>query len=210
MYAADVAPGMISILTNIVASNGWSDRVEMAVMDGVSLQYADEMFDVSITNFGIFFFSDPIMGAREIYRTLKHGGKAAVTCWKQVPFLSILHAVQAIIKPGSIPIALPKLDQWTKKETMESTLREGGFSQVEIFEKEVMWWNEGIEEAAKGFADNFVNMVGDQWLNAEKDQILGVTERVLREQGDDFIVKAGGKVGFHMVAWIAVATRIAL
>ena len=207
IYAADIAPGMISLVDNIVSSNRWSDRVETAVMDGINLHYNDETFDASITNFGIFFFADPVMGAREIYRTLKPGGKAVVTCWKEVPFLPILHAVQAIVKPGSIPIVLSKLDEWTRKETMETTLKEGGFGAVEMNEKEVMWWNKGIEEAAKGFADNFVSMVGDQWTDEEKGSVLETTVQVLTEQGGDFVINSEGMIGFNMVAWIAMATR---
>jgi len=201
---------MISLVDSIIVSKGWNDKVETDVMDGVNLHYPSDMFDASITNFGIFFFSDPDMGAREIYRTLKTGGKAIVTCWKQVPFLPILHAVQAIIKPDSAPIALRKLDDWAQKETMEMTLKRGGFSSLEMHEQKVMWWNQGIDEAAKGFADNFVNMVGDQWLDEEKNAILGVTEKVLKDQGEKFIVESEGMIGFHMVAWIAVATKTAV
>ncbi|KAL9119363.1 MAG: hypothetical protein Q9187_004081 [Circinaria calcarea] len=176
-------------------------------MDGMSLGYADGTFDASITNFGIFFFPDPVEGAREIYRTLKPGGKATVTCWKKVSFLPILHAVQAIVKPRSMPITFPKLEEWTHKETMEMTLREGGFEEVEVYEKEVMWWNNGIEEAAKGLTDNFVNMVGDQWTEGEKEQVLDTTVQVLEEQGKDLVIERDGMIGFQMVAWIALATK---
>jgi len=192
---------------NLVALKGWTDGVETAVMDDMRLRYADETFDTSITNFGIFFFPDPVGGAHEIHRTLKPGGKAAVTSWKKVPFLLILHAVQGIVKPGSMPIVLSVLDKWTQKEMMETTLREGGFEEVETYEKEVMWWNKGIDEAAEGFADNFVNMVGDQWPEGEKEHILDATVQVLKEQGNDFVVESEGMIGFQMVAWIAVVTR---
>ena len=207
VHAVDAASAMISLTEMAVSSNGLQGRVETAVMDGMSLRYPDETFDASITNFGIFFFPDPIVGAREIYRTLKRGGKAAVTCWKEVPFYSILHAVQEVIKPGTEPIRLPKLDQWARKETMEMTLREGGFEEVKMHEREVMWWNKGVGEAAKGLAENLANSVGDQWLESEKDEILGTTERVLKEQGKKFVVESEGMIGFHMVAWIAVATK---
>ena len=207
IYSADLAQGMISLMNRVVASSAWRDRVETAVMDGMNLCYADKTFDASITNFGIFFFPNPIIGAQEIYRTLKPGGKAAVTCWKKVPFLPILHAVQAIIKPRSVPITLPILDDWTRKETMEITLREGGFEEVEMYEKKAMWWNKGIDEASMGFVDNFVNMVGDQWAEEEKEQILDATVQVLEEQGEAFVIKSEGMIGFEMVAWIAVATR---
>lgn len=207
VHAADVAPGMIALLENLIVLNDWKDRVETGVMDGVSLSYDDEFFDASITNFGIFFYSDPIVGAKEIHRTLKTNGKAVVTCWKEVPFYPILHAVQEMIKPGTKPIAMTTLERWTQKETMESTLKAGGFQDVKIYEREVMWWNEGIYEAAKGFTDNFVNMVGDQWLEAEKEQLLGATELLLTENKDGLVVKSDGKIGFRMVAWIAIATK---
>lgn len=207
IYAADVAPGMVALLDQLIASNGWSERVRTAVMDGVELGYADEFFDASITNFGLFFFPSPLAGARELYRTLRSGGKAAVTCWKEVPFLPILHAVQAILRPGTEPIVLPKLEEWTDPETMEGVLREGGFEEVRVEEREVMWWNSGREEAVRGFTDNFENMVGDQWTNGEKSQILTKTAQLLEERGKEFVIESEGMIGFRMVAWIAVGTR---
>ncbi|KAF7893435.1 uncharacterized protein EAF02_000973 [Botrytis sinoallii] len=210
VHAADIAPGMIALLDNLINKNGWQDRVKTGVMDGVSLSYANEIFDVSITNFGIFFYSDPIIGAKELHRTLKPGGKAVVTCWKEVPFYPILHAVQAIIRPGTEPVAMSTLDRWTQRETMELTLKSGEFHDVEIYEKEVMWWNEGVHEAAKGFTDNFMNMVGDQWPEEEKNQLLGATELVLKDNKNDFIVRSGDKIGFRMVAWVAIATKTVL
>ncbi|KAF7863062.1 hypothetical protein EAF04_007145 [Stromatinia cepivora] len=207
VYASDLAPSMISLLEKLIVSNSWNDRVETGVMDGVSLSYSNETFDASIVNFGIFFYSDPIAGAKELHRTLKPGGKTIVTCWKEVPFYPLLHAVQEAIKPGSKPITLSTLERWTQKEIMESTLKSGGFQNVEIHEKEVMWWGGGVQEAAKGFTDNFVNMVGDQWPESEKEQLLGATESLLTENKDGLVVKTGGKIGFRMVAWIAVATK---
>ncbi|TGO31566.1 hypothetical protein BHYA_0520g00010 [Botrytis hyacinthi] len=210
IYAADVASGMIALLENLINLNGWQDRVETSVMDSVSLSYADEIFDVSITNFGIFFYSDPIISAKELNRTLKSGGKAVVTCWKEVPFYPILHAVQAIIRPGTKPIAMSTLDRWTQRETMELTLKAGDFHNVEIHEKEVMRWNEGVHEAAKGFTDNFVNMVGDQWPEEDKKQLLGARKLLLEENKNGFVVKSGENIGFRMVAWIAIATKTML
>ncbi|KAJ8060885.1 hypothetical protein OCU04_009966 [Sclerotinia nivalis] len=207
VYASDLAPSMIALLDNLISLNGWNDRVEAGVMDGVSLSYADETFDASIVNFGIFFDSDPVTGAKELHHTLKPGGKAVVTFWKEVPFYPLLHAVQEVIKPGSKPIALSTLERWTQKETIESTLKSGGFQNVEVYEKEVMWWNEGIQEAAKGFTDNFVNMVGDQWPESEKEQLLGVTESLLIENKSSLTMKTNGKIGFHIVAWITIATK---
>ncbi|PQE23685.1 Methyltransferase type 11 protein [Rutstroemia sp. NJR-2017a WRK4] len=209
VYAVDLAPGMIDLLRKLLSAKGWENRVETAMLDGVNLNaYTDENFDASIINFGIFFFSDAALGTREIYRTLKVAGKAAVTCWKEVPFLAILHAVQAVIKPGSLPLSLPILEEWTHRETLERALLAGGFEEIEVREKEVMWRNKGVDEAAKGFADNFVNMVGDQWTEEEKERILPVTEEVLKApQGKQFIVESQGMIGCRMVAWIGIGIK---
>lgn len=45
--------------------------VQVEVMNGQELRYEDYFFDASVMNFGIFFFPDPALGAREAYRTLK-------------------------------------------------------------------------------------------------------------------------------------------
>lgn len=63
---------------------GHKEYVETAGMDGHNLGFDEAMFDISVTLFGLFFFSDPAKGAREIYRTLKPGGTAVVRCWKFV------------------------------------------------------------------------------------------------------------------------------
>ncbi|PQE33077.1 Methyltransferase type 11 protein [Rutstroemia sp. NJR-2017a WRK4] len=207
VYAADAAPGMISIAAEVVKENGWENKIETAVMNGMDLQYPDEKFDISITNFGIFFFPDPNKGAREIYRTLKHGGRAVVTSWKKMDFIPILHMVQAIIKPGSKPSAPPGMVQWTLKETLESNLRDGGFEDVQVHEREVMWWNKGFHEAAVGLTDNFVFMVGDDWSEEDKGQILPVTEQILKEQVGGLVVESDGMVGCHMSAWVAMAVK---
>jgi hypothetical protein len=46
---------MMALLKHVVTSNNWIDRVDMDVLDGVSPHYANESFDASISNFGIFF-----------------------------------------------------------------------------------------------------------------------------------------------------------
>ena len=69
------------------------------------------MFDVSVTNMGIFYFPDLIRGAREIYWTLKPGGRAAVTTWKSSGIAPVFYAVQEAIEPAT-PIVDNPLEKW--------------------------------------------------------------------------------------------------
>ncbi|KAL9112325.1 MAG: hypothetical protein Q9227_003443 [Pyrenula ochraceoflavens] len=207
IHAADVAPGMIELADRIVEANGWKGSVIPAVRDGMNLGYADASFDASVTNFGLFFFPDPVVGACELYRTSKPGGTAVVTCWKDVPFLPILHAMQEIAKPQSEPVVFEVLDKWTDPETVKETLREGGFEEVEIYGREVMWWNRDFTEAAGGLADNFDAMIGDKWAKAEKAGILDATMKVLQEKRKEVVFQEDGMIGYPLIVWIAVATR---
>ena len=90
IHCVDASPDMVNIMHAEIRSNGWSSNVSTAVMSGQNLKFDDSTFDASVTNFGIFFFPDPVAGAREIKRTLKEGGMAVVTCWRYLLQLSFL------------------------------------------------------------------------------------------------------------------------
>ena len=72
----------------------------MDVMDGQDSRFQDGLFDINVTNLGIFFFPDPVKGTKEIYRTLKPGGKAAVTTCKFSGMSPVFYAVQEVIQPA--------------------------------------------------------------------------------------------------------------
>ena len=106
MCAVDVSKAMIDIVqSKIQERQEWAKQVEITVMDGQNLSYEDDHFDISITNFGIFFYSDPEKGAREIHRTLKKGGTAFVTCWKETGIVDLLYECQ---KSSSRQSPLPR------------------------------------------------------------------------------------------------------
>jgi ubiquinone/menaquinone biosynthesis C-methylase UbiE len=97
----DASPDMIDIMNTQIRSNSWASNVTAAVMSGQDLKFGDSTFDASVTNFGIFFFPDPVAGASEIRRTLKEGGMAVVTCWRYLlqlsfPFLSFSYVLSAL------------------------------------------------------------------------------------------------------------------
>lgn len=82
VYAMDIMPpGMNAI----VATNPALQKsvVQVELMNGQELRYKHDFFDASVMNFGIFFFPDPVLGAREAYRTLKRGETAVFSLWKE-------------------------------------------------------------------------------------------------------------------------------
>lgn len=208
IQAVDNSQGMIDIVKTTVIQNDWQKHVNVGVMAGQRLGFPDKAFEFSITNLGVFFFPDPVKGVREIYRTLKVGGTAVVTCWKSIGFLPIFYEVQKIVKPA-VPIhSMPVLEKWMKREILEGTMKLGGFSEVRLEKKEVLLTGESERELVAGLADNMKGIIGDQWSEDEKLMLEAATREILDEQGEKFCVNLRGKKAVKMVAWIALAKRL--
>jgi len=175
-------------------------------MNGQDLKFEELFFDVSVTNYGIFFFLDPVKGAKEIWRTLKKGGTAVVTAWEFIGFLPVVWQVQIIIQPVK-EVTAPTLMEWTRREKLEGVMREGGFGEVRVERKEVLMGHKTEEALVVGLLDLFLGLVGEEWSREEKGRMREVTEGVLRSEGERFLVREGARIGVSMVAWIAVARK---
>jgi len=60
------------------AINGVADKLRVVVAAGEALPFADESFDI-VFGKGVLHHLDASMGAPELYRVLRHGGRAAFT-----------------------------------------------------------------------------------------------------------------------------------
>ena len=90
--AVDVVPPMVqSFKAIITADSALTTQIkDLRLENGEILTYADNSFNAVLINFGIFFFQDPVAGAKQIYRTLKPSDIAMITLWKTFGFKPIL------------------------------------------------------------------------------------------------------------------------
>lgn len=209
VYAADVVPPMVQSFKAIVASKPQlqTQVKEVRLEDATALSYADNTFDASITNFGIFFFADPVAGARHIHRTLKPGGTAVVTLWKTFGFKPILWEIQDQIKPVSPMKELPLMEPWCDPALLEKTLKEGGFSNVEFTTVKEGLWGKDKEDFKVVLLENLGALTARDWTEEERAKLPGMISEVVDTQQDKFCVTDGSKVGVMMEAWVAVATK---
>ena len=142
-----------------------------------------------------------------MYRTLKAGGVAVVTCWRQIGFLDLFYPVQEIVKPANKVESMPTLDKWMKPDVVEGVMRDGGFEFVEVGEKEVAIWDDTAESLVVRMADTMQGFVGGQWSEEEMRRMEEATRRVWREQGNKYFLQENGKVGIKMVAWVAIGRK---
>ena len=181
--------------------------VDVQVMDGEDLRYDANTFDASVMNFGIFFFPNPAKGAAEAYRTLKPGGIAIFTLWKEFGFKQILWAVQERIKPADPLTELPLMEVWCDGNKIKSALQDGGFTDITMVPVEALMYGTGREDFEKVLIENFGAMVAKNWTTEEKDQLRDVTTQVLDDSLDRFTVKDGDNIGVRMIAWAAVCKK---
>jgi len=209
IYAVDSIPPMIQSFKSLMTTNEkWQKNViDVTVMDGQELRYQDNFFDVDIMNFGIFFFPDPAKGAREVYRTLKPGGVAIITLWKEFGFKPLLWEVQRRISPANPLTELPLMEPWTDGSRLKKTMEEGGFTNIEMKPIEERLWGNGLEDFQNVLLENFSAMVARNWSDEEKAQLAPVTAQVLGDSEAQFCVRSGEKIGVPMIAWAAVCTK---
>ena len=127
-----------------------------------------------------------------------------VTCWKIIGILPVFYEMQKSVKPASPVHSMPVFEKWIEKETLEETLRLGGFANVDIEEKETLIRGEGSVEMVGGLVDN---MKGNKWSEDKKTKTKEATEEILHRQGDGFCVDLDREKDVKMVAWIALCKK---
>lgn len=212
----DTAQGMIDFVRRNARENErWEGRVNVALMDGTKLGFQEETFDASITNFGIFLFNTPAEGAKEIYRTLKRGGRAAITSWKFPGWADLLvREIMDVMFPEKQKFVMPVIEQWREKDTLVDCMAGGGFSKQKIQVEEVetaLWFREKeFAQWRKDMAETMRSMVGDL-LDAEVKSRLEEGLSMCWEDEDKrgrlFIKGEEGMAGVRMVAWMGIGTK---
>ncbi len=195
------------IIDSTPAWNSDGKTIDTAVMNGMDLKFLDNTFDVAFTSLAIFAYPDPIKCAKELLRTLKPGGVAALTTWKRVGWVPLLHEVEALVRPGQELSKFPFLEPWQVPGKLEQTLTDGGLQDVVESDVLAYAWFDNEEKAAKSLSDTLKLLVGSEWEEAEKERMSDGFKQVMASESKYVMRGEGGKVGFEMVAWTGVGKK---
>ena len=137
VVAIDISPTMVERLAARAAEEGLAD-VEAQVMDGHALDFEDDTFDVSGSQFGVMLFPDLPRAVGEMARVTKPGGRVLLVVFgppAQVEFLGFfIGAIQAVV-PGfnGLPLDPPPLPfQVADPEKLRQALAKAGLEDVSV------------------------------------------------------------------------------
>ena len=162
----DFAEGMI----NLAKENSiqYNDMTEWLVMDGNSLKFEDSTFDFTYSMFGVISFPERKKSMKEIYRTLKKGGKVGFTIWKHFP-----NTMKETMEEFGMNKGKGSHGDINNEESIIADLKECGFENVEILIFET-----------DSFFENF-----DDFFNGtiSSPGILGILSKLSEEEKDRFL-----------------------
>jgi len=199
--ATDFAEGMIKATQAVIDTQKLS-TVKAEVMNAQDLSgIKDNTFTHSITNFVIFALPDPVKAAKEIYRTLKPGGVAAVTTWRHSGSLELFKRVAKAVRPNE-PVSDPISKDWSESWKPTSVMEEAGFSKsnIKVEPRDGVWKPNSVDEMVEILSHPFWRMFRQGWTEEEEAQ----WQPAIREQLTD---EERDTASLRMDAWICVATK---
>jgi ubiquinone/menaquinone biosynthesis C-methylase UbiE len=167
IHGIDFSPGMLDCFNREIAGRGIAN-IKTYYMDGQNLEFGDGEFDWAFSMFGLMFFPDRGKGFREMLRTLKPGGRAAITAWAPV---SDSTAMQKMF--GAMQAAFPRKPEANSAKVLNledpdnfrAEMQQAGFTGVIITPFDGHWRVDSVE----AFLDSMVR--GSAPIQMAKSQL---------------------------------------
>lgn len=174
------------------------DRISGTVMLSQKLEFANDTFTHSITNFSIFNFAEPLQSVQEIYRTLKPGGQAVITTWKYFAIGEVVHETQRRIRPD-VPLMKFSGAEWNSADAVTDLMVQAGFAEdsIQVYSPSVVVSGEDLEGLTEFACSPFTDSARVGWTEVEKGRWPEVAREVLKEKDG----------GLKFEGWALVATK---
>ncbi|KAK5996889.1 hypothetical protein PT974_02236 [Cladobotryum mycophilum] len=209
LRVVEPAPNMIALADAKLSALGAGDTCTTHVMLGEELGFPDDTFTHSITNLGLMFFSDGPQGVKEIYRTLKPGGVAVITCWSFMGYIDgVIRPSQAAARPSDPPYQIPLPTNWFQPEYVEKVLTEdGGFSDVVLGQRDAHFGAPTLEELGTLLGQVFTYLYKD-WSAAEQEKFKEAMNANIAKVAEPYTMVSGQPgFGIPMTAIVAISQK---
>jgi SAM-dependent methyltransferase len=134
VLATDFSPAILQ-LAKVNAARAGYGNVETRVADGEALQADEAAFDAAVCRLSLMFFPDPLQGLREMYRTLKPGGRVCTMVFSRPEANRCVTTLMSVaFKHAGVPPRDPYqpggLLSLGKPGLMDELFRAAGFKEV--------------------------------------------------------------------------------
>lgn len=148
IHAIDFSQGMLECFNREINRRDISN-ITTYHMDGQNLDFADNTFDWAFSIFGLMFFPDRNSGFREILRTLRPGGRVAITSWAPVSDSTVMQMMF-----GAMGAAFPKKPESNSNNVLtledpdnfKNEMEQAGFKDVSIMSHDGYWQVDNVEQ----------------------------------------------------------------
>lgn len=206
IYATDQDARMVSAVEATAAERGWP--VEAEVMSSEALSFPDDMFTHSITNFVIHVSPNDAQIASHIFRTLRPGGTAVLTIWKDPVLVTAVQAALDIVRPG-MPYPQSIERAWFNASHLQELLQDAGFIAANVrFESTEAVLNIGDVKHWAEIAWSYLGPPAGGWTIQDEEQwdrIIQSFKQVLEDRGR--LEHRNGKAAVRMPADIVIVVK---
>lgn len=206
--ATDVNPQFVEGCAELANKNNWP--VTSSVQSAQEINFPDNRFDYSFTNFAFHCLGDHDAAARQVYRTLKPGGVAVASIWVYMPHVDALqHAHwRTRGKDGPMPVLLP-LEGFVQ-EDLKKTLVAGGFKEENItFSEKTCYLKIADLKKFAQLSWSYLGTLPTGWSQNDEDKWEEATADIIEQlqSGDGITKNEKGETVLRMVACIGVAKK---
>jgi ubiquinone/menaquinone biosynthesis C-methylase UbiE len=204
VIALDLSSDLLEIAAKRAQQRGF-ENLYLHQGDAQALPFADSIFDLATSRFGVMFFSDIQKALRELHRVLRPGARACFTAWGpfEQPYWQSTIGVVArrlggpIIAEGHDPF------RFGEPGSLSSEMKRAGFVELEEQTRSLPWpWPgppEEMWEQVQAVAAPFRPLLS----RVPKDLWPSVTAEVMREVG-----KFADERGVHFEAVVVMASGV--
>ncbi len=189
--AVDISPKMIGLLKERASREGL-ENVDGYVMDGHALEFPENTFDITGSQFGVMLFPDLAKGLNEMARVTKPGGTVLVIAFgppDRVDFIEFFFTALQIVVPDfqGLPQNPPPLPfQLANPEIFRKRMENAGLQEIQIIrEVEEIKFKTGAELWNSVTSSNpIAAQVIAGLAEGQKVQVQQTLDAMVREQAE--------------------------
>jgi ubiquinone/menaquinone biosynthesis C-methylase UbiE len=191
VVAIDLSPVMIERLSARARAERLGN-LEGRVMDGHSLDLADDIFDIAASQFGVMLFPDLPRGLREMTRVTKPGGKVVLVVYAAPPtidFLTVFMGAMHAAVPGftGLPDDPPPLPfQASDPDVLRQHFADAGLTDIRVEQGAEILTVQTGQELWDWIANSnpIAVMLTSDLTTEQRADVIRVLDSMLRERAD--------------------------